>query len=164
MKSRRTRYAAANPFLAWTAVALKTGEMMWASAQVIGHRTSRIAMAGPDPSARDRREFTRMGQEKLDAATASAQAIAMRMMLIPVQFGTLLLRQTMSGAGSMVALSANPVLALSAKGQAELMRDVIANVTAAATQLSGSAARIAHHGLMPIHSRATANAKRLLKA
>ena len=68
MKRSRTRNSFANPFLIWTDLALKTGEMMLASAQVIGHRTGLMAAAGPKPSKRDRREFTLMGQEKIEAA------------------------------------------------------------------------------------------------
>ena len=67
MKRFRTRHAFANPFLLWTDLAWKTGEMMMASAEVIGHRANRMAAAGPAPSLRDRREFTRMGQEKIAA-------------------------------------------------------------------------------------------------
>jgi hypothetical protein len=68
MKRSRTRYLSANPFLIWTDLAVKTSEMMLASALVIGHRTARMALAGPKPSVRDRREFTLMGQEKIEAA------------------------------------------------------------------------------------------------
>ena len=64
MKRLRTRNAFANPFLLWTELAWKTGEMMMTSAEVIGHRANRMATAGPVPSLRDRREFTLMGQEK----------------------------------------------------------------------------------------------------
>jgi hypothetical protein len=35
-----------NPFLMWSRLAWKTGEMAIASAQVIGHRTSRPALSG----------------------------------------------------------------------------------------------------------------------
>jgi hypothetical protein len=41
--------------------------MMSASAQVIGHRTGRMALAGPAPNARDRREIALMGQQKIEA-------------------------------------------------------------------------------------------------
>ena len=69
-----------NPFFAWNELAMKTGEMMLASAQVIQHRTGRLVTAGPNPSLRDRREFTLMGQEKVEAIAESTQAMAMQMM------------------------------------------------------------------------------------
>jgi len=56
-----------NPFLMWSRLAWKTGEMAIASAQIIGHRTGRFALAGPVPSARDQREFALMGHEKNEA-------------------------------------------------------------------------------------------------
>jgi hypothetical protein len=37
------------------------------------------------------------------------------------------------------------------------------NSAATAPQIPGSIAHVAHHGLKPIHSRATGNAKRLLQ-
>ena len=49
--------------------------MVLESAEVIAHRTGRIATAGARPSVRDQREFARMAQEKLDAALESAQAM-----------------------------------------------------------------------------------------
>jgi hypothetical protein len=55
---------------------LKTWEMLLASGQVIGMRVNRMSRAGARPSARDRREFTRMGSEKLEAATQSGWAMA----------------------------------------------------------------------------------------
>ena len=66
---RSTRILFGNPFLAWTDLAWKIGEMSMASAQVIAHRTTRMAAAGPIPNASDRQEFRRMGQEKIEAAT-----------------------------------------------------------------------------------------------
>jgi hypothetical protein len=56
---RRTLYGlSVNPFLIWTHLAFKIGEMMLASAQVIGHRTNRMALGGPTPNARDQREVS----------------------------------------------------------------------------------------------------------
>ena len=43
---RKTTKLVGNPFLVWTDLAWKTGEMMLASAQVIGHRTTRMVAAG----------------------------------------------------------------------------------------------------------------------
>jgi hypothetical protein len=45
----------------WGDLATKTLEMMLASAQVIGRRTGRMALAGDAPNARERREFALMG-------------------------------------------------------------------------------------------------------
>lgn len=68
-----------NPFAAWWQLGLKTFEMLLASGQVIGMRVGRMALAGPNPSTRDRKEFTRMGAEKLDAAARSGMGMAVHM-------------------------------------------------------------------------------------
>lgn len=140
--------------------------MLFASAQVIHHRTNRLAQSGVSPNARDRREFTRMGQEKIEAATESAQAMAARMVTLNTQMGATAFRQMLNGMGELMSMLASPAAALSAKGQAELLRDAVNNSARVASQLSGSMAQVAHvaqQGLKPIHSRATGNAKRLLK-
>jgi hypothetical protein len=67
------------PLALWWQLGLKTWEMLMASGQVIGHRVTRMATAGTKPSARDRREFNRMGSEKLQAAAQSGWAMAAQM-------------------------------------------------------------------------------------
>src|ERR1700694_4277766 len=84
---RRSRNVLGYPFLAWIDLAWKIGEMSMASAQVIAHRTTRMAAAGPMPNARDRQEFTRMGREKIEAATESTRAIAAHLASINLTFG-----------------------------------------------------------------------------
>ena len=78
MKTSGRRKPARNPWLAWHELAWKTGVMMLESAEVIGHRTRRIAAAGARPSARDQRELARMTQEKFEAALESVQAMAVQ--------------------------------------------------------------------------------------
>lgn len=46
---------------------VQAAELALAVPQVMGHRLARMALAGPFPSARDRREFQAMGQEKVHA-------------------------------------------------------------------------------------------------
>ncbi|MDB5761887.1 MAG: hypothetical protein JWQ21_882 [Herminiimonas sp.] len=161
VQRRRTSNLSANPFMIWTGLALKTGEMMVASAQVIGHRTSRMAAAGALPNVRDQREFTLMGQEKIEAATESAQAIATRIVNLNQQFGTLAFKQIVAGTTGLMSLAASRSAVQSSKLHAKLVRDIVSHSASAASQLADSVARVAHHGLKPIHSRATANAKRL---
>src|SRR6476620_3282879 len=62
-KSKRTRRA--------TSTAVKLAELGVAAPQVIAHRLTRMALAGPTISARDRKEFTGMVAEK-QAAVAQA--------------------------------------------------------------------------------------------
>lgn len=159
----RPRPASADPFALWTGLALKTSEMMMASATVISHRTSRIAVAGVMPTLSDQREFTLMGQEKMDAATESAQAIATQIVNLNQEMGALAFNQMVQGATGMLSLAASRSIAQSNTLQAKLMHDAMSTSACAASQLADSVARVAQHGLVPIHSRATANAKRLAK-
>lgn len=163
MSVRRLSFPAANPFFVWSQVALKTSEMLFASAQVISHRTSRMAMAGPMPNARDRKEFTLMGQEKLEAAQESAAAMSVRLFAVQSRIGTAMLQQMGENAGWFWRLALNPALAASIDGQARQMAALFGNPLADWSRASRSLAEVAQHGLKPVHSRATANARRLGK-
>lgn len=68
MSTRRTRKA--------PPVTRQAAELAVAVPQVIAHRLTRLALAGPAPSARDRREFQRMGVEKAAAFAESWNAMA----------------------------------------------------------------------------------------
>lgn len=52
-------------------------EIAWAAPQVIAHRTTRMMWGGWPPTARDRREYTRMGQEKVEAFSEAMTAVAL---------------------------------------------------------------------------------------
>ena len=159
---RSNRRISADPFTIWTRLAFKTGEMMMASAQVIGHRTNRIVTAGSTLNERDRREFSLMGQEKMEAASESVQAMARHMMTINQQIGAQAVGQMLAGATDILSLATSRTAGQALARQAKLMRTLTRGV-ASASQLSTAAARLAQRGLKPIHSRATANAKRLGK-
>jgi hypothetical protein len=59
-----------HPYLEWTDLALRTAEMLAASAQVIAHRTSRPASAA---------DIYSMGSEKVEAAVRSSHAMMRHM-------------------------------------------------------------------------------------
>jgi hypothetical protein len=69
-----------NPWMLWFELAMKSGEMMFASGQVIDNRLRRIARTGHNPGAGDRAEFMRMGTEKLQATGESMMAVTQLMM------------------------------------------------------------------------------------
>jgi hypothetical protein len=94
-----------------------------------------MAMAGASPSARDRKEFHRMGAEKAVALAESWNAMAMQ------------------------ALWANQRLALSY--MQSLWFPWLRPRASASKQLSDAALGILGQGLAPIHRRAVGNAKRL---
>ena len=56
-------------------VARQATDLAVAAPQVVAHRLTRMAMAGANPSARDRREFTRMVSEKQTAFQQSLSLI-----------------------------------------------------------------------------------------
>lgn len=162
MKRRKTYPGFGNPFLVWTELAFKTTEMMMASAVVIGHRTSRMNAAGSKPSARDRREFGVMRDEKIKAAGQSAQAMATQLLSMNPLLGVRAYRQMLAGATAMMSLAGSRTLGQFVGRQASLMR-TLSESMAPASDLSEATARLVQSGLKPIHSRATANARRLGK-
>jgi len=160
MATRSRQPMAAFPFMVWNDLALRTGEMLVASAQVIGHRTHRIAAAGHSPGLRDRREFARMGLEKLEAAGESWWAMGQQMAAMN---GQLLMRawQDLVAAGTAwLAFGNSRTLPQLMQRQVALGRS-LSQSAHSATRLSDATARLMGKGLKPIHTRATANAKRL---
>lgn len=159
---RNRRRTAQNPFLAWTDLAWKFGEMSTAAAQVIAHRTTRIAAAGPMPSARDRHEFTRMGQEKIEAATECAAGIAGHLMAMNLQFGARAFGDAMNATSALMSLGTSRSVGELVSRHARFAQTLSQSVKTA-LDLSHSTAGLAGRGLKPIHARATANARRLGK-
>ena len=113
-------------------------EMAFAVPQVIMRRLTRMALAGSKPSARDRKEFQRMGAEKIAAfveswGKMSAQAARNS--------------RTLTSALLKSMVSPNP------KSQSN-----------AARQISKATVDIVEKGLAPVHRRVVANEKRLSRA
>ena len=136
--------------------------MSLASAQVIAYRATRMAAAGPLPGARDRKEFTRMGREKFEAATESGAAIAAHVAAMNMKFGARAFGHMMTGTAALMSLAASRSAGQFITRHAKLA-EALARSAQAATELSDSAVRLARRGLEPIHTRATANARRLRK-
>lgn len=152
-----------NPLKIWSDFAWNTGEMMLASVHVIGHRSNRMLSADTPPNAADQREFALMGQEKVTAAAESAQAMSFAWLRFNQQVAAIAFRQMFAGTAAIRSLAASRTPGQSLARQTRLVRDTMTHSAAATSQLSKSAARVAQRGLKPIHSRATANAKRLGK-
>ena len=161
MKRSRTP-SFTNPFLVWTRLAWKTSEMVLASAQVIHHRTVRMAAVGAAPSGRDRREFVLMGREKIEAGVESASAMAAQMMTMNPLLGARAVKHMMGGMAAVMSVAASRTAGQAIARHAKLVRTMTQSAATTA-QLSRAAARLAQRGLKPIHSRATSNAKRLGK-
>ena len=66
MTTQRTK-TRPQPGADWVRAWTQAVEMSWSAPMVIGYRTARLLTGGWPPSARDRREYVRMWQEKVDA-------------------------------------------------------------------------------------------------
>ena len=152
-----------NPLTMWSNFAWKTGEMMLASMHVIRHRSNRMLAAGSSPNTADQREFALMGKEKVAAAAESAQAMAFAWLRFNQQFAAIAFRQIFMGAAAIRSLATSRTPGQSVAHQTRLFHDTMTHSAVAISQLSKSAAHVAQRGLQPIHSRATANSKRLGK-
>jgi hypothetical protein len=162
MKRNYRGYPYFAPFMLWSDLATRTLEMMLASAEVIGHRTGRMALAGLSPSARDRREFALMGQEKIEAGVQSAQAMAAHMMTMSQPRGALAFRHMLRNSAAFMSLASSRTPSQLIARQAALARTLGQSALSMA-DVSKGATKLAHRGLKPIHAKATANAKRLGK-
>ena len=117
----------------------KAADLAFAVPQVVAHRVTRMAIASPSLSKRDRKEFHRMGAEKMAAFSESWSAMAMQ------------------------AFRANQALAASFLRSfwSPLWRKPSASAIAA--QLQNAALGVLDKGLTPVHRKARANAKRLAR-
>lgn len=149
------------PFLIWSRLALKAGDMAMSSAKVIAHRTGSLAFAGAVPSSADRREIALMGREKGEAAVESAQAVGLPLMLFNQQFAALWFKQMLSGWSALMSIAASRTPAQSVERQTKFVSDTIGDSVVAAKKLSGSGARIARSALKPVHKRVKGNVIRL---
>src|SRR5688500_3834463 len=113
---------------------MKMWQLATVAPMVIGYRLTGLALAGANPTTRNRREVTRMGQEKVDAWREAVQATGARLMEANLALGTLLLRQ---------AWGAAPAPAAFADSINRLSSDLLADT------------------LAPYHRRVLANNRRL---
>jgi hypothetical protein len=152
-----------NPFLMWSRLVWKTGEIAIASVQVIAHRTNRLALAGAVPSARDQREFALMGREKGAAVLESVQAAGVPMLMLTQQFATLAFKQILSASVALMSIAASRTVAESVDRQSKFVRNTLTGSVVAASKLSGSTAQVARRALKPVHTRVSGNVRRLGK-
>ena len=122
--------------------------------QVVAHRTARMARSGPIPLTADRRELTRMTQEKFEAFGESASAMAAEIVKANLALWPSVLR-----AGRMLP---SPMWMPTARAGSRRSASRSALTAVAVPRIVSSAAsRVLAKGLAPVHRRATANAKRL---
>lgn len=130
MASRRYRRSKSLP-----AQAIELG---LAAPQVIAHRMARMASAGASPSSRDRKEFYRMGTEKMAALNEAWSAMALEAFRANQQFALSFARSLW-----FPWLAPKP------------------SATSAARRITAAQLNILAKGMAPVRRRAVANAKRL---
>ncbi|MES2354003.1 MAG: polyhydroxyalkanoate granule-associated phasin [Pseudomonadota bacterium] len=144
----------------WWKNAIKIWEIAMAAPQVIANRTSRMTVAGSNPSARDRKELTRMSQEKIDAFGESLNAMAIPMFKINQEIALIAMRQW----GKMWAAPAL-VTGTSPASIKRAHKALVRSLTTPAMnkRVDSLVSTAVEKGLAPVHRRVTANAKRLGK-
>jgi hypothetical protein len=117
-------------------------ELMLAAPQVVAHRLGRMAVAGHRPSAKDQREFHRMGTEKLAAFGEAWQAMTLQMLKSNQQLAAAMMRSWWPAAAVRGGKPTAPL-------------------AQAAAQWQHAPLDVLDKGIRPVHRRAGANAKRL---
>lgn len=163
MNSIAASHVLMNCFAMWSRLGWAAGQMTFAAVQVISHRTRRFALSGTEPSARDQREFSLMGQEKSAAALEAAHAVGVSLFGLNQQFAALALKQALSASKSFMSISASRTPAESVGRQSTLLRNTMNGYVVTASKLSGSTAQLARRALKPVRSRVSRNLKRLGK-
>jgi hypothetical protein len=113
-------------------------ELAVAAPWVVAQRSARMAAAGAQPSARDKREFSRMGLEKVAAFNESWVAMGMQAWRTQQRMAWALWQAAFMPWAGMRAPSA--------------------------AQWQNAALGVLGQGLKPVHRRVVANAKRLRRA
>jgi hypothetical protein len=121
---------------------VKSVELAAAVPRVVAHRLTRAALAGPRLSARDRKEFRMMLDEKQAAFRQSWGAMAVQMLRAQQALTASMLR------GAFVPFTYGRPSASAARMGAQLQRAAIG---------------VLDKGMAPVHRKAVANAKRLAK-
>src|SRR5665213_371575 len=159
--SRRRSSAISSSLLNWLSIGMKTAEMFASSAEVIGHRTSRMMPAAPRPSGADRREFGLM-QEMVGAAIESFCAMASSLFATNLQIWSRVTQIQLSTAAAMGAFATSRTGAEAIARHAAVAR-IASRSPLTARQAFDATACLTAKSLAPIRSRAVANAKPLCK-
>lgn len=144
----------------WFRLVTELSEMLGATAQVVSVRVVRIAFAGPLPDERDRAEFSLMGREKPEAMSESLQAFTSGFANMGMEFAA-----QASGQAWVTSTAASEIAASRSATQWLERQTAFLEMSASSAvdslRLMWSAVRVMRDGLMPIHDRVTANARRL---
>lgn len=161
MNSSRALNLFVNPWLMWSRVAWKTGEMALAASPVIHHRAGRLLLAGAGSNPKDQREFALMGREKVEAGLEAAQDVGMRSLTLNLQLAGMAFKQGLWVWSALLSLAGSRTIAQSLQRQSRLVEGTMNRSAIAASTLSAASARIARRALGPAQARIGKNARRL---
>ena len=125
---------------------VKAAELSLAAPRVMALRTARMLAAGAEPSARERRELSRMAWEKTAAWQESVHAMAAQVYKAQVQWNLGVLRLWWTWCTT-------PWPLLAARPGYRIVHG----------RLERSLAQVIDRGLAPVHRRVTSNARRLTR-
>ena len=108
-----------------------------------------MMFAGPRPSEADRREFGRMGQEKVEAAIESSCAMATSLFATNLQIWSRMAQTQLGTAAAMAALATSRTKAQAIARHAAVVR-IASRSPLTTQQASRAAARLTAKGLAPI--------------
>jgi hypothetical protein len=151
----------ADAWQTWSQFGWRFSEMLFASSQVIAHRTDRMRTTNTSPRADDRQEFSVMKQEKIDAARESAQEMALESILASQRYAAFAFGQFFAGMPALLSLSLPGTPRQISARRVRLVHSTVQRSALSANKLSAETGKIVQKGLTPIRKRATANAKRL---
>jgi len=149
------------PLGLWTDLMVATGEMLVASAEVIGHRTGRMSAAQLPLSSHDAKEFTLMVQEKAEAGQEAAMALAEQATRTATRMAMNVPMQMMALGPLAWGLASSQTVPQLLEAQMKLGQALVQPLTG--HDFAHDAVRAGHAAMKPYHRRATANAKRLSK-
>ncbi|WP_189052283.1 polyhydroxyalkanoate granule-associated phasin [Aliidongia dinghuensis] len=140
-------------------------ETVTAAGTVIGHRVTLGAQAVGDPLNADHHaEFSRMTTEKVTAFSDASNAMLDELRDINREVMTFLAQQTVGAAQAAFELGAATTPAAIFAAHQRFLMESWARGSAHAFKLAALSSTVSAQVLAPVHSTATANAKRLDKA
>jgi hypothetical protein len=148
---------------AWWQLGLQTAQMLADSSFVIAKRTGLMAAAGPLPSVADRREFARMGSEKVAASVESANSLWASLGTGNFRLWTRAWELQCASIAAMTSLALTRTPAQLRFRQANMVRQMGRYPPLAHDVANASAATLSR-AMKPIRMRAGANSKRLRRS
>ena len=141
-----------------TSTVSKLAELSLAAPQVVAIRTARMLAAGATPNARDRAEFSRMGNEKVAAFAESMFGMGRQLMRTNQEY-------TLGVFTRLMRMWTTPwwLAAYRPAARATAALPTPASLlTPTRPERQRAVTRLVAKAVAPVHKRATANAKRLL--